>query len=113
MIKNRGEVAKPTTYTRGWHQHETGTLNALFLIGAKPAMLYNVHWPVLYNTFPSALVMLLAFAKGIALYGVSWILWRIFERFIVKSPLDNVPGPSSKNWWKGVNKQTELHINDD
>ncbi|KIM41635.1 hypothetical protein M413DRAFT_72029 [Hebeloma cylindrosporum] len=45
--------------------------------------------------------MLLLFAQGVALYGVSWILWRIFRRFIVRSPLDNIPGPSSKSWLKG------------
>ena len=56
--------------------------------------------------------MLLAFAKGIALYGVSWVLWRIFGKFIVRSPLDNIPGPSSKNWLKGMNKQTKLRVND-
>ena len=57
--------------------------------------------------------MLLLFAKGFALYGFSWVLWRIFGKFIVRSPLDNIPGPASKNWLKGVNKQTELDVNDD
>ncbi|KIM41638.1 hypothetical protein M413DRAFT_152589 [Hebeloma cylindrosporum] len=46
--------------------------------------------------------MLLLFANGVALYGVSWILWRLFHQFIVRSPLDNIPGPSSKSWLKGV-----------
>ena len=57
--------------------------------------------------------MLFLFAEGIALYGVSWVLWRIFRHFIIRSPLDNIPGPPSKNWWKGVYKQTKLHVNDD
>ena len=56
--------------------------------------------------------MLLLFAKGIGLYGVSWVLWRIFGQFIVRTPLDNIPGPTSKNWWKGMNKP-EFHANDD
>jgi hypothetical protein len=57
--------------------------------------------------------MLLLFAKGIGLYGVSWVLWRIFGQFIVRTPLDNIPGPTSKNWWKGMDKQPESHVNDD
>ena len=47
------------------------------------------------------------------LHGVSWALWRIFGRFIVRSPLDNIPGPPPTNWLKGGNKQIELHVNDD
>ena len=57
--------------------------------------------------------MLPLFAQGIALYGVCWVFWRIFGQLIVKSPLDNIPGPPSKNWWKGVNNPTEFHVNDD
>ena len=57
--------------------------------------------------------MLLLSAQGIALYAVSWVCWQIFGRFIVRSPLDNIPGPPSKNWWKGVNNETEFHVNDD
>ena len=57
--------------------------------------------------------MLLLFANGIALSGVSWIFWRMFRQFIVGSPLDNIPGPPSKNWWTGMNKQTEFYVNDD
>ncbi|KIM39744.1 hypothetical protein M413DRAFT_74240 [Hebeloma cylindrosporum] len=49
--------------------------------------------------------MLLLFAKGIALYGVSWFLWQIFKHYIASSPLDNIPGPSSKSWLKGVYPQ--------
>ena len=62
---------------------------------------------------PSPLIMLLLFAKAIALYGVTWVLRRIFGKFIFRSPLDNIPGPPSKDWWKGMNKQMELHVNND
>ena len=57
--------------------------------------------------------MLLFLAKGVVLYGAFWVLWRIFRQFIVRSPLENIPGPTSKDWWKGIDKQAELHVDDD
>ncbi|KAF8621413.1 hypothetical protein AX15_007825 [Amanita polypyramis BW_CC] len=38
---------------------------------------------------------------GLFLFGLSWILWKVFHRYIIKSPLDNVPGPPSNSFWKG------------
>jgi len=106
---------KPTTYSRTYDQPDVRPVGYDFeytMFSWEPDLLYNVHWRILYH-LPSVLNMLLLFAEGIALYGVSWVLWRIFGRFIVRSPLDNIPGPPSKSWWKGVNKQTELHIKND
>lgn len=42
-------------------------------------------------------------AAVLALAGLSvvWILWRVFRNYIVKSPLDNIPGPEPPSWWKG------------
>jgi len=83
------------------------TMNTNYL----SCLLYNVCWTILHPA--SSLIMLLLLAKGIALYGASWVLWKIFKQFIIRSPLDNIPGPSSQNWWKGMNKQAEIHLSDD
>ncbi|KAF8633081.1 hypothetical protein AX15_001529 [Amanita polypyramis BW_CC] len=39
------------------------------------------------------------------LFGLSWILWKVFHRYIIRSPLDNIPGPPSSSFWKGNLKQ--------
>jgi len=57
--------------------------------------------------------MLLLLVKTILLYAISWFLWKIFKQFIAKSALDNIPGPPSKSWWKGVDNETKLHMSDD
>ncbi|KAJ3517338.1 hypothetical protein NLJ89_g559 [Agrocybe chaxingu] len=46
--------------------------------------------------------MLLLMLEGIFLYAVSWVLWRRYRESFVKSPLDNIPGPIPKSFWKGV-----------
>ncbi|KAK7681425.1 hypothetical protein QCA50_015517 [Cerrena zonata] len=33
--------------------------------------------------------------------GITWILWRMTSNFILRSPLDNIPGPASVSWVKG------------
>lgn len=33
--------------------------------------------------------------------GVIWVLWKVFRGFLVKSPLDNIPGPTPTSWFKG------------
>ncbi|CAA7263343.1 unnamed protein product [Cyclocybe aegerita] len=40
--------------------------------------------------------MLLLVLKGVFLYAVSWVLWRRYRDFFVKSPLDNISWPSSQ-----------------
>ena len=101
----RRGVAKPT---RGCHQPDVNRScriwNALFSHGRKTCYITCIA-NSLQHSPPSALIMLLLFAKGIALYGVSWVLGWVFGQFIIRSPLDNIPGPSLKNWWKGVNKK--------
>ncbi|KAF9448714.1 cytochrome P450, partial [Macrolepiota fuliginosa MF-IS2] len=41
------------------------------------------------------------FFKTVCAYLVSLAIWRILRRFIVKSPLDNLPGPPSHSWLFG------------
>lgn len=31
-----------------------------------------------------------------------WFLWKVLRNFILKSPLDNIPGPPSDSWWSGI-----------
>ncbi|KAF8955779.1 cytochrome P450 [Flammula alnicola] len=45
--------------------------------------------------------MLTLVVEALALYVISWGLWKTFRnRF--KSALDNIPGPPAKSFWKGV-----------
>ncbi|EMD40943.1 hypothetical protein CERSUDRAFT_103315 [Gelatoporia subvermispora B] len=46
----------------------------------------------------SAIVVLL---QSLLICATSWFLWRFFRQIIVKSPLDNVPGPRPVSFWKG------------
>ena len=41
--------------------------------------------------------LLLAFAAA----GLTGLLWRLTQNFILSSPLDNVPGPDPSSWLKG------------
>ncbi|KAF9466558.1 cytochrome P450 [Collybia nuda] len=45
--------------------------------------------------------MLVLITKGIVLYIISYVLWRILRHIVVKTDLDNVPGPVSHSFWKG------------
>ncbi|KAJ7600333.1 cytochrome P450 [Mycena floridula] len=31
-----------------------------------------------------------------------WVFWTVLRRFLASSPLDNIPGPPSTSFWKGV-----------
>ncbi|KAF8150633.1 cytochrome P450 [Crassisporium funariophilum] len=46
--------------------------------------------------------MLVVILRTAALCAVSWALWRILQSFVVKSALDNLPGPPSLSLFKGV-----------
>jgi hypothetical protein len=45
--------------------------------------------------------MLLLIAQGIITSGIFWACWRILRRVVVKTDLDNVPGPASHSFLKG------------
>ncbi|KAF9459159.1 cytochrome P450 [Collybia nuda] len=45
--------------------------------------------------------MFVLITKAIALYVISWVLWRLLRRIVVKSDVDNIPGPASHSFWKG------------
>lgn len=46
----------------------------------------SCHWPLV----PFALALI-----------ATWILWSLFKKHIISSPLDNVPGPTSSSFWIG------------
>jgi cytochrome P450 len=46
--------------------------------------------------------MILLLLQVITLYTVSWVCWRAFRQYFVKSALDNIPGPPAKSLWKGA-----------
>ena len=45
--------------------------------------------------------MLLLVAQGIIVYAIFQGLWPILRRLVVKTDLDNVPGPASHSFLKG------------
>ena len=46
--------------------------------------------------------MLALILQGILLYGLSLACWRVFRRYVVKTALDNIPGPPSPSFFKGL-----------
>lgn len=36
------------------------------------------------------------------LASIAWILWKLFSRFLLNSPLDNVPGPPRSSILRGM-----------
>ena len=34
--------------------------------------------------------------------AIAWVVWRLIRNFVMRSPLDNIPGPRSESWLKGV-----------
>ncbi|OBZ67715.1 hypothetical protein A0H81_12340 [Grifola frondosa] len=45
--------------------------------------------------------MIVLLLQSTLICGVTWFLWKYFRRSIVKSPLDNLPGPPPQSLWKG------------
>lgn len=42
--------------------------------------------------------MALAALGGIWLLGVAWVFWKLVKGYVVRSPLDNIPGPRPKKY---------------
>lgn len=49
----------------------------------------------------------------VALFSIvavgGWLLWKVFQNYLVRSPLDNVPGPARTSFWKGASLPVALH----
>ena len=39
--------------------------------------------------------------QAFVICAVSWVLWKYFRQVVVKSPLDNIPGPPSQSFLYG------------
>ncbi|KAF8202147.1 cytochrome P450 [Pholiota molesta] len=39
--------------------------------------------------------------KAIALSALLWSVWKVFRHRVLKSSLDNIPGPPAKSFWRG------------
>jgi hypothetical protein len=46
--------------------------------------------------------MLKLILKGIFSFAVFWVLYRVLRRLVVKTALDNIPGPPSPSFFKGT-----------
>jgi hypothetical protein len=56
---------------------------------------------------------MLLITQGIIAYAIFWCCWRILRRLIVKTNLDNVPGPASDSFLTGECRfvfQYSLHV---
>ena len=40
--------------------------------------------------------------KGVYVLVVVWAFYRVLRRLVVKTPLDNIPGPPSPSFFKGA-----------
>ncbi|KIK05288.1 hypothetical protein K443DRAFT_3951 [Laccaria amethystina LaAM-08-1] len=49
--------------------------------------------------------MLYLIFQAILIYGVSFALWRAVRQYVVKTSLDNIPGPPSQSFFKGNYRQ--------
>ncbi|KAF8966238.1 cytochrome P450 [Flammula alnicola] len=55
--------------------------------------------------------MLIFFVEALALYVITWGLWRTFRGRLFKSALDNIAGPPAKSFWKGTSVFPEVFNN--
>lgn len=58
--------------------------------------------PSCIGRLPIFIMALLHFAEVAFICTLSWVLWKTLRNFVVKSSLDNIPGPPSTSMWKGV-----------
>ncbi|OCH93349.1 cytochrome P450 [Obba rivulosa] len=47
------------------------------------------------------MTMLGSLVQSVLICSATWILWKALRQLIVKSPLDNLPGPPAKSFWRG------------
>ena len=40
--------------------------------------------------------------QGVIICSATWVLWKFFRQWVVKSPLDNIPGPPPKSFLYGM-----------
>lgn len=40
-------------------------------------------------------------AAGAVLVGATYVILRILKNYVLRSPLDNIPGPPRGHWMKG------------
>ena len=55
-------------------------------------------------------VMVPYVVKAVALLVVFPIIWRLFKRLVLRSPLSKVAGPSSGSWWSGASSNLFLKL---
>ncbi|KAF8202143.1 cytochrome P450 [Pholiota molesta] len=46
--------------------------------------------------------MSLTFIQATGVFVAIWLLWKTLKQLVLKSPLDNIPGPPSESFWTGV-----------
>ena len=54
-----------------------------------------------HNLLDLLTTMISLLLQGTVICSVSWLLWKYFRQLVVKSPLDNIPGPPSHSFLYG------------
>ena len=49
---------------------------------------------------------LLSVLRLVALLSTAYVLLKVLRNYVTRSPLDNIPGPPSAHWMKGM---THVH----
>lgn len=62
---------------------------------------YEEH-SLLYQETDILIMVLLHLVEAAFICATSWALWKILCNFVVKSPLDSIPGPPPASLWKGT-----------
>ncbi|KAK7691817.1 hypothetical protein QCA50_005220 [Cerrena zonata] len=72
-----------------------GTFAGIFLSVSYEATVQPIFsYPVIFMSLPTFIV-------AVAAAGAGWLAWHVARNFIVRSPLDNIPGPESVSYFKG------------
>ena len=61
----------------------------------------GVPYTLSHNLLDLLTTMISLLLQGTVICSVSWLLWKYFRQLVVKSPLDNIPGPSSHSFLYG------------
>lgn len=60
-------------------------------------------WPLLYKITSSLeLSAMPSFYFSLVTAGISWVIWCLTRNFFQRSPLDNIPGPRSPSFTRGM-----------
>ena len=84
-------------------------INECIIFSWEQELLYNLRWPILYNTIPPLLLLCCFYLLKALPYMVPLGFFGEYSGSLLSGLLLTTPWGRPKNWLKGVNKQMELH----